>query len=136
MRSYIPVNLAFYYILNRMPNATKPSPDNVLKAFSLLIFTSVVFRAEVAVLLASLIIQAFILRWVTFGEALRTCMLSGLSSIGVSTSSAEIAVYNLTGFTLLLDSYFWQTWPLWPELYGVYFNVYQGKSADWGVCLR
>lgn len=33
----------------------------------------------------------------------------------------------------MIDSYFWSQWPLWPELYGLYFNVYQGKSAEWGV---
>ena len=35
--------------------------------------------------------------------------------------------------TVAVDSYFWNQWPLWPELYGLYFNVYLGKSADWGV---
>lgn len=35
--------------------------------------------------------------------------------------------------TVVVDSYFWQKWPLWPELYGIYFNVVQGKSAEWGV---
>ena len=38
------------------------------------------------------------------------------------------------GLTVLIDTYFWKTkYPLWPELFGVYFNVFQGKSADWGV---
>ena len=38
--------------------------------------------------------------------------------------------------TVLIDSYFWQQWPLWPELYGIYFNVILGKSSEWGVSLR
>ena len=38
--------------------------------------------------------------------------------------------------TVLVDSYFWQQWPLWPELYGIYFNVILGKSSEWGVSLR
>ena len=39
-----------------------------------------------------------------------------------------------TGLTVLIDTYFWKTeYPLWPELFAVYFNVVQGKSADWGV---
>ena len=38
-----------------------------------------------------------------------------------------------TALTVLVDSYFWQQWPLWPELYGIYFNVIQGKSSEWGV---
>lgn len=37
------------------------------------------------------------------------------------------------GLTILVDSYFWGRYPLWPELYAVYFNVYQGKSSEWGV---
>ena len=37
--------------------------------------------------------------------------------------------------TILVDSYFWSTWPLWPEAYTLYFNVYQGKSSEWGVSL-
>ena len=35
--------------------------------------------------------------------------------------------------TVLVDSYFWNQWPLWPELYSIYFNVLQGKSSEWGV---
>ena len=39
------------------------------------------------------------------------------------------------GLTVLIDTYFWKKteYPLWPELFGVYFNVVQGKSAEWGV---
>lgn len=33
-----------------------------------------------------------------------------------------------------MDSYFWNQFPLWPELSGIYFNIIQGKSSDWGVC--
>jgi len=35
--------------------------------------------------------------------------------------------------TVGTDSYFWKRWPLWPEFSGFYFNVFQGKSSDWGV---
>ncbi len=45
----------------------------------------------------------------------------------------EPASDAVSALTMLVDSYFWQQWPLWPELYGVYFNVFQGKSAEWGV---
>ena len=37
--------------------------------------------------------------------------------------------------TVLVDSYFWDTWPLWPELAGLYFNVYEGRSSEWGVSI-
>jgi alpha-1,6-mannosyltransferase len=35
--------------------------------------------------------------------------------------------------TVFADSYFWDRFPLWPELAGLYFNVYEGKSSEWGT---
>ena len=84
----------------------------------LLAFAAVVFRAELAVYLAALC-----------GLLLyeRRIALLDLISIGAMSSLGSLAL------TVLVDSYFWQRWPLWPELYGIYFNVVQGKSAEWGV---
>ncbi len=31
-----------------------------------------------------------------------------------------------------VDSYFWQK-PLWPELWGFYYNAILGSSSNWGV---
>lgn len=31
-----------------------------------------------------------------------------------------------------IDSYFWQE-PIWPELWGFYFNVFQGSASNWGT---
>jgi hypothetical protein len=38
----------------------------------------------------------------------------------------------LSGLSLYVDSYFWGKW-IWPEAYGILFNVLQGNSAEWGV---
>ncbi|KIM42275.1 glycosyltransferase family 22 protein [Hebeloma cylindrosporum] len=35
--------------------------------------------------------------------------------------------------TFVVDSYFWNTYPLWPEFSGIYFNVVEGKSAERGT---
>ena len=35
--------------------------------------------------------------------------------------------------TITVDSYFWNRYPLWPEFSSIYFNVVEGKSAEWGV---
>jgi alpha-1,6-mannosyltransferase len=35
--------------------------------------------------------------------------------------------------TVPLDSYFWQSFPLWPEWSAFYYNTIQGHSADWGI---
>ena len=32
-----------------------------------------------------------------------------------------------------VDSYFWGQQALWPEISGLYFNVYEGRSSEWGV---
>lgn len=42
-------------------------------------------------------------------------------------------VIQLVAATMTVDSYFWKT-ASFPELSGVYFNVFQGKSSEWGVC--
>lgn len=34
--------------------------------------------------------------------------------------------------TTTIDSYLWQS-ILFPEAHNIYFNVLQGKSADWGI---
>ena len=34
--------------------------------------------------------------------------------------------------TVSIDSFFWQRFPLWPELVGFYYNAIQGKSIAWG----
>lgn len=35
--------------------------------------------------------------------------------------------------TIPIDSFFWQSFPLWPEWIAFYYNTIQGHSADWGV---
>ncbi len=42
---------------------------------------------------------------------------------------------GLVALTVSIDSYFWDHWPLWPEFSSIYFNVYEGKSAEWGVSI-
>lgn len=48
-------------------------------------------------------------------------------------SSIELMMPSYTASTVVIDSYFWKQWPLWPELHGILFNVIQGKSSEWGV---
>ncbi len=50
-----------------------------------------------------------------------------------SHSSIELIMPSYTASTVIIDSYFWKQWPLWPELHGILFNVIQGKSSEWGV---
>ncbi|KAI0715822.1 alpha-1,6-mannosyltransferase subunit [Cerioporus squamosus] len=117
MFALLPANIALYLLIDRAPNSTRPSKSSVHWAIALLTFTTVVFRSELLLLLGPLVWQA-ILRYTTLHDVIKVGLLSGILSATL---------------TVLVDSYFWQQWLLWPELYGIYFNVLQGKSSDWGT---
>ncbi|KAG2145216.1 glycosyltransferase family 22 protein [Suillus clintonianus] len=118
MFALFPVNLGFYALYDRAPQSKYPTRRSVDVAFALLTFTAVVFRSEVALLLAPLAIQALLLRHTSFLRLIIVGFLSGMLSIAL---------------TVAIDSYLWNQWPVWPELYGIYFNVFQGKSSEWGT---
>ncbi|GAA5895619.1 hypothetical protein JCM8208_005282 [Rhodotorula glutinis] len=92
---------------------------HLLSAFSLLTFTAVVVRLELAALVAPFALEHLARGLVGVRELLVT---------GVGSAAASIAL------SVVVDSYFWQspTW-LWPEGEAFLFNVVEGKSADWGV---
>ncbi|TFY52954.1 hypothetical protein EVJ58_g9722 [Rhodofomes roseus] len=118
MFALFPVNLALYQLVNRASNSTRPSPTAYHRAIALLTFTATVFRSEIALLLAPLALQGLAKGYTTPSSLLKVGVISGVYSAAL---------------TALVDSYFWQQWPLWPELHGVFFNVVEGKSAEWGV---
>jgi alpha-1,6-mannosyltransferase len=129
------VNVAHAYLLDRAPNATRPSPRGVHVALALLTFTAVVFRSEVVLLVASLALQALVSGWTSFPKVVSVGLVSGLCSVCqfLLTHVVSIVLTLLSVLTVLVDSYFWGRWPLWPELYAAWFNVYEGKSSEWGV---
>ncbi|PPQ98171.1 hypothetical protein CVT26_003217 [Gymnopilus dilepis] len=118
MFATIPVNLVTYLLIDHAPNATRPSERKLTWAVALLTSTAAIIRAEVALLLAPLALQLLYSRQLPFSKLLKVGILSGIISAGMS---------------ILVDSYFWQQWPIWPEFTGIYFNVVQGKSSEWGV---
>ncbi|KAE9400656.1 alpha-1,6-mannosyltransferase subunit [Gymnopus androsaceus JB14] len=117
MFAMLPVNVASALLLSRHPSSTKPSPRSIYTAIILLTSTAVVFRAEIALLLAPLVLQALVLRYISFVQVVKVGMVSGLASIALTTA---------------VDSYFWRTL-VWPEFAGIYFNVVEGKSSEWGT---
>ncbi|KAH8990246.1 glycosyltransferase family 22 protein [Lactarius akahatsu] len=105
------VNFALYQLLG---NGTRPA----FRAVALLTFAAVVIRAELAALLGSFAIQLLLDGRISLIRLIKVGLISGLVSVAS---------------TVLIDSYFWDQWPLWPEFFSIYFNVYEGKSAEWGV---
>ncbi|KAF8624429.1 hypothetical protein AX17_007138 [Amanita inopinata Kibby_2008] len=118
MFALLPVNISTALLVRQNPIATIQLKRAYKIAIALLTFATVVFRAEIALLLGPLVVQTLITRKLSFSEIVRVGLFVGFTSIALTT---------------LIDSYFWNAFPLWPELHGVYFNVYQGKSAEWGT---
>ncbi|KAF4956940.1 hypothetical protein FSARC_11419 [Fusarium sarcochroum] len=87
------------------------------QAIALLVIAGAIFRSEVAVLLSTTALYLLL----TGRISLRTLIIIFLGSF---VTSLLISVP--------IDSYFWQK-PLWPELWGFYFNAVLGSSSEWGV---
>lgn len=87
------------------------------QAIALLVIAAAVFRSEVAVLLGTTGLYLLVTGRMAFAPLFFTFLWSFFASILIS---------------IPIDSYFWQQ-PLWPELWGFYFNAILGSSSDWGV---
>ncbi|OIW34711.1 hypothetical protein CONLIGDRAFT_588188, partial [Coniochaeta ligniaria NRRL 30616] len=86
-------------------------------AVSLLVFAAVIFRSEVALLLLTLAVYL---------------IAAPLTSLEVLIPPFLISFPMALLISVPLDSYFWQK-PLWPELWGFYYNAVLGSSSAWGV---
>ncbi|RCI11644.1 hypothetical protein L249_7237 [Ophiocordyceps polyrhachis-furcata BCC 54312] len=87
------------------------------QSVGILVLATAIFRSELAILL-SVVGLWLLLRGHT--------TLRRLVVVVVVTLVAALLM------SVPVDSYFWQK-PLWPELWGFYFNVLLGSSSAWGV---
>ncbi|KAJ3720049.1 Alg9-like mannosyltransferase family-domain-containing protein [Lentinula raphanica] len=90
---------------------------NIERAIALLVFTAVVLRAEVVLLLGPVVLQSLALGYVGFWRVIWVGMGVGLVSIAT---------------TVAVDSFFWREL-VWPEAKGILFNVVEGNSSQWGT---
>ncbi|KAL4792542.1 Alg9-like mannosyltransferase family-domain-containing protein [Aspergillus venezuelensis] len=88
-------------------------------ALYLITIAGIVFRAELALFLATHTLYLFATRRVSIQREIIPAGISGLL-LGLA-------------ITLPVDSFFWQRFPLWPELAALKFNVVDGQSSAWGV---
>lgn len=86
-------------------------------AIMLFVFSAVVFRSEIALLLATNALWMLVIPQTSLGQLVPPFAVAFVLSVAV---------------TVLVDSYFWQKL-LWPELWGFYYNVVQGSSSNWGT---
>ncbi|KAI0034769.1 alpha-1,6-mannosyltransferase subunit [Vararia minispora EC-137] len=118
MFALLPANLAFWLLLGKERNAIRVPSSQVSMALFLFTSAGVVLRAEVTGLLIPFALQCLAEGSIAFFDLIRTGIMSGLISIAA---------------TVAIDSYFWKEWPLWPEFTSLFFNVVEGRSAEWGV---
>jgi alpha-1,6-mannosyltransferase len=80
-------------------------------------FAAVIFRSEIAILLATTMLYQLVIPQISLKQLIPPFVVSFVMAVLISVP---------------LDSYFWQK-PLWPELWGFYYNAILGKSSNWGV---
>ncbi|KAL9542277.1 hypothetical protein MBANPS3_008686 [Mucor bainieri] len=83
-----------------------------------LTFAGVVFRFEVGILLAILLISEYLHGTIALSSAVKQM---------AATAALSLLI------TVPLDSYLWQRGLLWPEGMVFYFNAILNKSAEWGT---
>ncbi|KAG5716802.1 putative dolichyl-P-Man:Man(7)GlcNAc(2)-PP-dolichyl-alpha-1, 6-mannosyltransferase, partial [Termitomyces sp. T112] len=116
MFALIPVNIALSFLTDRSPVSFKSS--NNATAIAILTFTTVVLRGEILLLLGPVALHSLFFKYLTLRKIIAVGVISGLASLAL---------------TMFVDSYFWGKPYLWPEFSGIYFNVYEGKSVEWGT---
>ncbi|KAL1973473.1 hypothetical protein VTN31DRAFT_6108 [Thermomyces dupontii] len=87
-------------------------------ALALLTVAGVIFRAELALFLATHTLYLLLTRRIGVWDTIT----AGIVGLAVGLTA-----------TVVVDSYFYQQFPLWPELTAFVFNVIEGESAAWGV---
>lgn len=88
-------------------------------SLTLLTIAGVIFRSELAVLVATQAVYLLSIRHVSLTKAVIPAGLMGLA-IALPT-------------TVAIDSHFWSEFPTWPEWSSFYYNTLLGKSSDWGT---
>lgn len=85
----------------------------------LLTVAGIIFRSELAIQVGTITLYLLVTQRASIPGIIIPAGLGGLI-IGLLC-------------TIPLDSFFWQSFPLWPEWTAFYYNTIEGHSADWGV---
>ncbi|KAK8050233.1 Alg9-like mannosyltransferase [Apiospora phragmitis] len=80
-------------------------------------YATAVFRSELAILLTTTTLYFLLMGCTTIRRVIPAFLGSFAFSLFASVP---------------VDSYFWQK-PIWPELWGFYYNAVLGSSSEWGV---
>ena len=78
------VNISTYLFVDRAPNSATLSHKSTTWSLFLLTFTAVVFRAEIALLLAPLCLQLLYNKQISLFSLVKVGLVSGIFSLGPS----------------------------------------------------
>ena len=109
-------------LAGRYPNS-RTSKARYSTALTVLTISGIVFRSEIALLLACHTLYLFLSPRIRL--PLLTIIPAGLFG----------AFIGLT-LTVPIDTFFWRTYPpspLWPELTGFLYNIYHNNAQNWGA---
>lgn len=106
-------------LVKSMASRSKKSVRRRRVAIYLLTLAGVVFRSEIAILLAAETILMLVQNRQSLTREIIPAGLFG-AALGLLT-------------TISIDSFFWQRFPLWPEFIGFYYNTVLGKASEWGT---
>jgi len=88
-------------------------------ALYLLTIAGVIFRSEIAILLATHVISFATVQHISIK---RVILPAGITAMTIGLL-----------LTIVIDSFFWQNFPMWPEWVAFRYNTIEGKSAEWGT---
>ncbi|AEO66114.1 glycosyltransferase family 22 protein, partial [Thermothielavioides terrestris NRRL 8126] len=108
--------LAFAFLLPN-PSSFARTAGRQRMSIAMFVFAAAVFRSEVALLLITTVFYLVLVPELSLERVIFPFATSFLTALATS---------------IPIDSYFWQR-PLWPELWGFYYNVVQGAASNWGV---
>ncbi|KAI0906911.1 Alg9-like mannosyltransferase family-domain-containing protein [Ustulina deusta] len=86
-------------------------------AIALLTMATAIFRSELAILIVTVTLYGLIVPHISLTQIIAPFLAFFALALVISVP---------------IDSYFWQK-PLWPELWGFYYNAVLGSSSEWGV---
>jgi alpha-1,6-mannosyltransferase len=115
MFAFGPTTLAAAFLLPRLD--ARKAHARRSQAIALLVFCAAVFRSELAILLAATGLHLLVAGHLSLRALISVFLVAFIGSLAVSVP---------------IDSHLWQK-PLWPELWGFYYNAVLGSSSNWGV---
>ena len=97
---YFVVNFSTYLLLDRAPNAIRPTYKSIEFAIASLTFTAAVFRAEVVLLLVPLCVQLLVTGQIPFRTLLKVGLFVSILSVGECFSDLSGEVTQKNTFSL------------------------------------